>query len=196
MTAEIDQVTVRVFFNIILPVELINFKAIQLENKVRLDWVTASENNSHHFTVERSADGTTGWQPINTVAGAANSNTNSYYQVTDPAPLSRNFYRLRQTDMNGFGTFSNIVVLHFKKEKEDLLVYPNPVHDEITVLFSGKADRIFLKNISGGYMIVKNIFSIEGGGGIKIKLPALQKGYYWLIIQTAQRSYTNIIMVL
>jgi hypothetical protein len=195
MTAKIDRVTLKVFFNIVLPVQIMNVKAIQQEDKVKLEWATASENNSHHFTVERSADGATGWQPINTVAGAGNSNTNSYYQVTDPAPLSKNFYRLRQTDMNGFSTFSTVVALHFKKEKVDLLVYPNPVHDEITILFPGKAERIFLKNISGGYVVVKNISPIAGRG-IKVKLPALQKGYYWLTIQTAQRSYIKKIMVL
>lgn len=194
MTAKIDRVTIKVFFNIVLPVQIMNFKAIQQEDKVKLEWAIASEINSHHFTVERSADGATGWQPINTVAGATN-HTITDYQVTDPAPLSINFYRLRQTDMNGSSTFSNIIALHFKKEKVDLLVYPNPVHDEITILFPGKADRILLKNISGGYVVVKNISPIAGRG-IKVKLPALQKGYYWLTIQTAQRSYTKKIMVL
>src|SRR5688500_9480030 len=49
LTAEIDQITIRVFFNIVLPVQLINFKAIQQEDKVKLKWATPSENNSYHF---------------------------------------------------------------------------------------------------------------------------------------------------
>jgi hypothetical protein len=64
----------------------------------------------------------------------------------------------------------------------------------MTIIFPGKADRILLKNISGSDMTIKNISSIEGG--IKVKLPELQKGYYWLIIQTAQQPYTKKIVVL
>ena len=194
MTAKIDHVTIKVFFNMILPVQLLNFKAIQQEDKVKLDWATTSENNSNHFTVERSADGTTGWQPVSSVAGAGNSNTIRYYQAIDPSPLPVNFYRLRQTDMTGFSTFSNIVTVRINKEKTDLLIYPNPVHDEMTVMFTGKADHIVLKNILGRDMIIKNISSITGG--IKVKLPELQKGYYWLVIQTAQRTYSKKIMIL
>lgn len=72
-------------------------------------------------------------------------------------------------------------------------VYPNPVYDEMTIIFPGKADHILLKNISGSDMIIKNISPIAGG--IKVKLPGLPKGYYWLIIQTAQQTYTKKIMV-
>jgi hypothetical protein len=194
LTAEIDQVTIRVFFNIVLPVRLINFKAIQQEDKVKLEWATASENNSHHFTVERSIDGVSGWQPINSVAAAGNSSTMHHYQAIDQAPLPISFYRLRQTDLNGVHTFSNIVAFLINKEKTALQVYPNPVYDQMTIIFPGKADRILLKNISGSDMTIKNISSIAGG--IKVKLPELQKGYYWLIIQTAQQTYTKKIMVL
>lgn len=194
LNAEIDHVTVRVFFNIVLPVQLINFKAIQEEDKVKLEWATASENNSHHFTVERSIDGTGGWQPINSVEGAGNSSSIHHYHATDQSPLPVSFYRLRQTDRNGLTTFSNIVAFRINKERNGLQVYPNPVYDEMTIMFTGKADRILLKNICGSDMTIKNISSIAGG--IKVKLPELQKGYYWLIIQTAQRTYTKKIMVL
>lgn len=75
-----------------------------------------------------------------------------------------------------------------------MLIYPNPVRNQMIVMFPGKADCILLKNIFGTDMIIKNISSLTGG--VEVKLPELQKGYYWLTIKTTQGSYIKKILVL
>ena len=194
LTAEIDQVSVRVFYNVVLPVELVNFKAKQKEEKVDFEWATASEKNNYHFIIERSANGTTGWNAIDSIGGAENSNTLLYYHASDKMPLSVGFYRLRQIDIDGHETFSNILVVRFNKSSSDLLVYPNPVGDEITVLFPCKASRILIKSIEGREVVLKDLVTLSGG--VKIRLPKLQSGYYWIVIQSPQATYTKKILVL
>jgi Pectate lyase superfamily protein len=41
----------------LLPVELINFNAAPLNKTVKLDWITASEKESHHYDIEQSIEG-------------------------------------------------------------------------------------------------------------------------------------------
>lgn len=196
LTAEIDQVVVRVFYNLVLPVQLISFKAAQEDAKVNLEWVTASENNNRHFIVERSANGNTAWNVVDSIAGSGKSNTLRYYQATDTKPLPVNFYRLRQTDNDGHETFSGIVSVRADEANRGLLLYPNPVtqNNEINAMFPGKVNRILIKNIIGKEVELNNFVTKEGGA--KIKLPGLENGYYWLVIQTSQNIYTKKILVL
>lgn len=195
LTGEIDQVVARVFYNLVLPVQLINFKAIQEDQKVNLEWTTASENNNHHFTIERSANGTTAWNVIDSLAGSGKSNTLRYYQVTDNKPLPINFYRLRQTDNDGYETFSSIVGVLVDEANTGLRMYPNPVsnNDEVTALLPGKAKRILIKNIVGKEIELKT-FTAQPGG-VRIKLPNLKNGYYWIVIQTSENIYAKKILI-
>jgi hypothetical protein len=115
-----------------LPIQLTSFNANCDNGSALITWITQSELNNDHFTVERSPDGMT-YQAIATVAGAGNSNTQRTYSVTDPEPLpGTSYYRLSQTDFDGktihfapiafsgcagngttisaFGSYGNIVV--------------------------------------------------------------------------------------
>jgi hypothetical protein len=195
LTAEIDQVVVRVFYNLILPVQLINFKAIQQENTVDLEWATASENHNNYFVIERSLDGVSGWHSIDSIAGWEKSNALHYYHAKDNDPMPVNFYRVKQTDQDGSKTMSGIVKVQVDKIKKDLQVFPNPIrsNNEMTVLFPGKIKQAVLKNITGKEVAIKNFVALSQG--IKLKVPELESGYYWLIIQTAENIYTRKILV-
>jgi hypothetical protein len=84
-----------------LPVELLYLKgtAYPLFNVVQ--WATASEHNSSHFDLERSADGET-WTHVATKASAGNSTENinySWIDYTEREPMY--YYRLQQYDIDG-----------------------------------------------------------------------------------------------
>gem|GEM_PF-6259686 len=51
-----------------LPIELIDPKATNDSEMVLLQWITATESNNDHFTVERSSDVRT-WLPVLTHSG-------------------------------------------------------------------------------------------------------------------------------
>lgn len=83
-----------------LPVELLSFTGSPENNRVKLNWKTASETNCSHFIIERSND-MQNWGEIGKVNGAGNNNTIIDYNSYDDRPWSFNYYRLKQFDFNG-----------------------------------------------------------------------------------------------
>lgn len=109
-----------------LPVEFIDFTATNVNNeKVKLNWSTATEINNDFFTIERSSNGLD-FEPIGSVSGAGNSVFQINYEYFDNEPLEGvSYYRIKQTDFNGQFEYSIIrsVTINIKG---NLLVYPNP----------------------------------------------------------------------
>ncbi len=92
-----------------LPVELTSFEANMMDDKVSVEWTTASEVNSDYFQVERSADGRS-FQTIAKVSSNGNSAELQSYQTLDKDPFAGiNYYRLTQVDFDGTEEKSNIV---------------------------------------------------------------------------------------
>ena len=85
----------------ILPVELFLFEGRKTDHGNVLRWSTASEHNSDYFTLERSTDGLQ-WEEISTIASVGNSETQQDYQFVDISFREVvNYYRLKQTDLDG-----------------------------------------------------------------------------------------------
>lgn len=120
-----------------LPVELIDFEGVLVENKVFLKWATASEINNSHFVVQRSQNGRD-FEDLTTVKAVGNSTQTNYYTSEDANPYEgNNYYRLKQIDNDGKFTISKSILVKNKSEKSfDYLVYPNPVDKGETLIVS------------------------------------------------------------
>ena len=97
----------------ILPITLTDFKAIKRNATIDLLWITATEINNKGFYVERSSNITQGFKAIGYIASkavAGNSSNTLAYNLVDENPIqSINYYRLKQVDINGKFSYSNIV---------------------------------------------------------------------------------------
>jgi uncharacterized repeat protein (TIGR01451 family) len=112
-----------------LPVQLSSFNAEAYQNTALLKWVTSSEINNRGFEIERSTDGRNftaiGFESTKAVDG--NSSTALDYSFVDYTPFSgTNFYRLRQTDVDGRSSYSNIAKVNFNAAENNIVLYPNP----------------------------------------------------------------------
>ena len=108
-----------------MPIELVDFHGSNAGSENILEWATASEQNSDHFTVERSADGGH-FEAIHQVNGAGNSSWLIDYMVTDEAPLQGvNYYRLRTTDVDGSERLSDVITV-YTAHGTAIAVHPNP----------------------------------------------------------------------
>jgi hypothetical protein len=102
---------------VFVPVELQYFTADKKQDHVLLQWATATERNTSHFELEKSANGKN-FTPlsIQTAKGS-----NSYYTLIDKQPLDGiNYYRLLTHDFNGTEAYSKTVSvawLHPEKAK-------------------------------------------------------------------------------
>jgi len=98
-----------------LPVELIGFSGNLEGSWVKLNWQTASENNSSQFEIQRSID-TQEWKSIGQIQSAGNSyNLLEYRFVDSDLPNSEIiYYRLKQVDLDGQFEFSNTIAINQK----------------------------------------------------------------------------------
>ena len=127
-----------------LPIELINFTAIQVGVFVQLDWSTVTEINNDYFAIERSIDGEN-FEEILTEKGAGNSSRKLDYHRYDESPeLGFNYYRLSQTDFNGEIESFDVEVVKFdglgvvdNEPSINMKVYPNPTDgNQLTFLIN------------------------------------------------------------
>jgi uncharacterized delta-60 repeat protein len=112
----------------ILPVTWSHFEVKPKEQAALLTWGTSAELNNRGFNIEHSADGRN-WKTIGFVSGHGNSSAPKEYKYLDEKPQQgANYYRLRQEDFNGRTKYSPIRHLEFGMA-DDILLYPNPLHN-------------------------------------------------------------------
>ncbi len=129
---------------VLLPVELIHLQANCWNGVPVVEWATASERNSSHFFVERSAD-LDGWSTVARVEAAGNSQQRMDYAWHDPAPLQGTtvHYRLTQVDLDGASeVLPTATVAACDQPADRLRIMPNPVppDGQCTVVVQGVQD--------------------------------------------------------
>ncbi len=164
-----------------LPIELLYFNAKRNHDVVDIKWVTETEINNDYFTVERSEDGMY-FSKILNKDGAGNSNSVLNYYAKDEHPLKGiSYYRLKQTDFNGIGSYSRIIKINFNNENNYQL-YPNPVKNELTVTSNERILKLVVYDVTGRQIIEYSGFDSEV---VKLNFADLAEGYYTLKIVDA-----------
>ncbi|MEP6673581.1 MAG: M4 family metallopeptidase [Ferruginibacter sp.] len=176
-----------------LPIRLVSFTGVKNNEKSLLHWVTSFEQNNSYFEVETSKDGVT-YYKIGSVPSKGNSNTDQSYDLTDNNPSTGiNYYRLRQVDIDGRFTYSNIVVLNFEKGRA-ISIYPIPATDKLTLIFSRpvKQVTIHITGIDGKQLYTEKVSSIQRNYSIPVR--QLASGTYLLeTIINDERTITRFV---
>lgn len=127
-----------------LPVELTSFTANVFDNKVKLQWETATEVDNYGFEIQRSAfsnQRSANWEKIGFVEGHGNSNSPKNYEFTDSELPNCDAvsYRLKQIDIDGAYEYSNVIevtVETIPAKFELAQNYPNPFNPTTKIKFS------------------------------------------------------------
>jgi hypothetical protein len=120
-----------------LPVELAGLRAVANGDRVLLTWETASEWNNAYFQVEAAASERE-FVPLGTVEGTGTTSAPQTYRylTSDLAPDTYRF-RLKQVDVDGSFTFSDIVSVDLQTP-DRLALWgnaPNPFHDVTSIQY-------------------------------------------------------------
>ncbi|MEM0992162.1 MAG: alpha/beta hydrolase fold domain-containing protein [Bacteroidota bacterium] len=165
----------------ILPVELLSFNAIAMQDYIQLDWTTASEFNNRHFELERS-ENTKAFKTIATLTGAGTSvNKTKYeYQDTQVAAGSTYYYRLKQVDKDGSFDYSDIRTVQLKTQATALQIYPNPVrqNDVLHLRFQSPSASKTLHILDAYNRVVQQINTENLAASLEIKVAHLAAGLY------------------
>ena len=94
----------------LLPIELVSFSVLQMENDVLFSWQTKTETNNDFFSLEYSFDGLS-YTTLADIDGAGTSSKeHTYTYVWEQIPYTGLLYfRLKQTDFNGESSYSNVI---------------------------------------------------------------------------------------
>jgi hypothetical protein len=176
-----------------LPIQLVEFSATALEDRVSLKWITATEINNDYFTILRSPDGIE-WEIVKHIDGAGNSTSTLTYHETDAHPLQGvSYYRLKQTDFNGSSTLSKIISTTISNQTI-IKVYPNPAHELLNIEINHSNNQmVSLMNSNGQKIFISHeMFN----GKLQIVTKDFSRGIYLLIIeQDGQIVYKEKIML-
>lgn len=168
----------------VLPVELIGFKSMCLNNKTDLTWSTATEHNNAFFSIERSNNGFD-WREIGRVNAKQNSNTINHYYYSDEQPISGlSYYRLVQVDKDQNAKVVKIISNDCEMFNPSISYYPNPFSDNLTIDIKdlkGKLATLTFVNILGQIVKEEIIANEKNINGIyKVDLSQLAKGTYFI----------------
>jgi len=172
------------------PVEWLSFDAWPDGEVARLEWVTAMEENNAYFDVERSSNGID-FTPIGQVESLGNSDEPVSYTFEDQHPVQgKNYYRLRQVDLDGQFSYSDLRVVQFRGF--GISLWPNPFTDRITIDHDpvpGSPLRLMLYNGLGQPVIDKLLLPL---GRQEMELSHLPEGAYtYLFISEGRRIQTG-----
>ena len=183
-----------------LPISLKSFEVNKVNEFAEIKWTTWSETNNALFSIERSQDGEQ-WKSIYTCDGAGTTTKEHRYLVTDSNPSSGiNYYRLKQSDIDGKFTYFNIKSINFSNDSISMQIYPIPAKAEqmniqissfkTTTATIGIFDLIGQQICSGDIEV--------GTSPIQIKLSdicTLIPGSYYVIISNNNRVVRKKILV-
>jgi hypothetical protein len=176
---------------VLLPVKLLSFNAVRKMKVVELSWSTENENNSIGFDVQRKNDNND-YHKIAFVSSKANNNSHSAlaYQFSDVSDATGiSWYRLKQIDRDGKGTYSEQRMVDGFKTKSGITIYPNPSkHETITVSFNTSESKdIVLSTIDGRTVQKWTSYTPQ-----VLKLHSLATGTYFLQVKKLASNETDI----
>jgi len=162
----------------VLPIELRNFNANCDRNERKLEWETITETNNRYFYIEGSENGEDFFN-IEKLEGAGNSAHINYYQwnLNDDSEKIK-FFRLKQEDVDGRISYSDIISIHCNTEI-NISVYPNPANENLFISANGEInlDRIEIYDLMGR-MVMQKKYSENDTHIFELNILDLPNAYY------------------
>ena len=165
-----------------LPATLASFQAKAVQNDVNISWKTLTEENTDHFVIESSIDGTS-FSPMKIIKAAGNSTDPRQYSCTHQnVAAGKTYYRLKTVDKNGHFEYSDMIVVTIDAASNPSFeIYPNPATEKIIIRQQSPArNEVYqVRNMAGVLMLQKSLAA--GSSQNSIDVSALPKGTYLLV---------------
>jgi hypothetical protein len=174
-----------------LPMQMGSFTVTKITNTALLQWSTYSESNTARFIIERSTDGIN-YMAIGSVPASGNSNTIKQYRFTDEHPATGlNYYRVKQTDIDGKFSHSPIRKI-IVDDNFTITLKPNPVTQGVVFINStANCKRLELREATG--RLIKTV----PVSGMQTQLPVhdVAKGMYFITVVTHSGSEIKKVLI-
>lgn len=183
---------------LILPLSLLSFSAQQQQSNVLLNWQTANETNLSHFNIQRSNNGNN-FTTIGTTK--ANNKSSNEYSFTDDLktntqPTNTIYYRIEAVDLDGKKTYSEIKSFNIQNSSFQIIVFPNPAKDYITIESKEGIKEVKILDAMGRQICneIASCLAISSNNyktSYTVHLTSYTKGLYLLQITTTKNEIWN-----
>lgn len=176
-----------------LPVTISSLTATANSCSVRLSWKVESAERFSAFVVERK--GTVGgYKDLRVIS---HDPSRSVYQFDDVDPGNGGWaYRLRLVDQDGRFRYSSIVFVPVDcTTGEKLVIYPNPVHNYISIKSSKTVSSLTLFSITGQIMMKKEYRQAQPGLIVVPIDKQLPQGIYFLQVGASDGTTQNVKLI-
>ena len=188
---------------VVLPVDLLQFDGWNLGTRSNaLAWVSASETDVHHYTLQSSDDGNA-FHYLATIPAKGNTSSQSSYTMVDSTAFSPiTYYRLSEMDMNGsYHDLSTIAVRSAQASDFILEVHPNPATDIVHFTYTGPTSdqselRVSVFNNFGALVSEKSWSSLHHNSELSLETVHLAAGIYEMRLDLGVRTAYRKILVL
>jgi hypothetical protein len=175
-----------------LPVTLLDFAAQPAGGQVKLSWQTASERNTAHFVVQRSADGKS-FERVGQVPAKGNSAELALYQSLDTDPYTGlSYYRLQMVDLDGSVSYSKVVRVNLGVGGGlgETVLFPNPTDGRtVNIRVGAGAKVVAIHDMLGRSVAYRSGWNGDGSLAVDF-VQVLAKGTYVAVVLSADGSQT------
>lgn len=183
-------------FDLPLPVSLVSFEAKTLKGNNELSWATMTESQNQQFVIEVSEDAKV-FTAVDSIAGAGNNAGLKQYSYLDEAHrVGTTYYRLKQVDYNGRFTYSKVIVVQSKTEREGITLIPNPVTNKAVIVRhqpAGGEESLQIWDIKGRLLLEKSVTT--GVTETILDTKNLSKGIYQVVWLSAKVNIVSKLVV-
>jgi hypothetical protein len=172
---------------LILPVDLLYFKA-EIQLKVGwITWATSSEVDNDRFEIERSINGVD-FSTLGKIKGAGTTVITTLYHYTDFTPaIGNNYYRLKQFDKDGKMKISQVRLVNYNT-KSNLTMFTNLSANELIIKKNNNYPiRVQVYNATGQMLLDKKSMQ----NTTHIDIANLPRGLYNVIVEMNGENYPN-----
>jgi hypothetical protein len=163
-----------------------------------LAWSTAFEEGSQFFFIEKSSDGVY-FENIGQLEAAGDSNEGKKYHFLDVGVQSEKvLYRLKQTDLDGTVSFSDVITMHKTLTNNFMVVRMNKT--DVVSSFECSIDNTKagimtyeLKNLRGDIIETKDVDLVAGLNDLIIDTEDLKSGIYKVNLKMNAEEETLVI---
>ncbi len=187
-----------------VPIELSSFDVQQKNDEVQLNWTTLSEMNFDFFTVEMSLNGKD-FESVTDVKGAGESRDRQDYNFTMPLNEKLKkfpflYFRLKQTDLDGSFTYSDVMTLTTKTDNlfdfgiNNAYYNNSSIHLEVTSFVSESLD-VKIISMNGQTLYNKETQVYTGLNSIDLPLKTSYSGICIVQLKNNSKVITKKVFV-
>ncbi len=175
-----------------------NLEGQNLQIGTMLTWSTAFEEDNSIFIVEKSEDGAN-FGNLGTVEGAGNSMDIREYNFLDiMATASRTYYRLKQVDIDGSFSYSDVVSVPQVFTNNFMVARMSNVATqdefELTIDSMVEGDMAYtLSNLRGEQVFADEMMLVMGLNDLRLDLSSHEEGIYKLAMTLHDETETLVI---